>query len=116
MIPRTETNGKAGARARVAVELCSGLDRSHAPSLSIRPGTNLALQHGSQLGPTVNIFTAVLLITHTEHPARICWRHLRKMTDVNNRWMRNILTNRHKDIPILFRRNLNRQIADKQAN
>lgn len=38
------------------------------------------------------------------------------MNDVNNRWMQNILTNRHKDIPILFRRNLNRQIADKQAN
>lgn len=38
------------------------------------------------------------------------------MNDVNNRWMQNILTNRHKDIPILFRRNLNRQIVDKQAN
>lgn len=30
--------------------------------------------------------------------------------------MQNILTNRHKDIPILLRRNLNRQIVDKQAN
>lgn len=29
--------------------------------------------------------------------------------------MRNSLTNRHRDIPILFRRNLNRQIGDKQA-
>jgi len=94
----------------------SGLEKSHVLCLSIRSGINLAPHQGWQLGRTVNIFTAVLLITHTEHPARICWRHLRKMNDVNNRWMQNILTNRHKDIPILFRRNLNRQIVDKQAN
>lgn len=83
--------------------------------LDIRLGINLALNQGRQLGHTVNIFTAVLLITHTVHPARICWRHLRKMNDVNNRWRQNILTNKNEDIPILFRRNLNRQIVDKQA-
>lgn len=38
------------------------------------------------------------------------------MNDVNNRWRQNFLTNRHEAIPILFRRNLNRQIADKQAD
>lgn len=37
------------------------------------------------------------------------------MNDVNNRWRQSILTNKNKDIPILFRRNLNRQIVDKQA-
>lgn len=42
-------------------------------SLRIRPGINLAPNQGWQLGRTVNIFTAVLLITHTVHPARICW-------------------------------------------